>query len=163
MPTPTYTPLATVTLGTTASSITLSNIPASYRDLIIVFEGSVSSGDNELGCRYNGDSGTNYSHVYAVGFPTTSTASVAQTNYTTARFGNITTTRSNQILQIMDYSATDKHKTMLIRTNNGSATSEVWMMVNRWANTAAINSILILPSASTLTTGTTVNLYGIKA
>ena len=42
MPTPTYTPLATVTLGTSAASVTFSSIPATYRDLILIFDGTGS-------------------------------------------------------------------------------------------------------------------------
>jgi len=57
--TDTYRPLATITLGSTASSITFSSIPATYRDLIIV--------GNPLGAeaaaRFNGDSGSNYNGV----------------------------------------------------------------------------------------------------
>jgi hypothetical protein len=57
MPTPTYTPLATVTLGTTAASVTFSSIPATYRDLIFVLSGLGGSANITL--RYNGDSGSN--------------------------------------------------------------------------------------------------------
>jgi hypothetical protein len=66
MPTPTYTPLATVTLASTASSVTFSSIPATYRDLVVVHNnfGTVNN-DANSNFRFNGDSGSNYSRVYA--------------------------------------------------------------------------------------------------
>ena len=57
----------------------------------------------------------------------------------------------------MDYSATDKHKTVLIRANHPG---ETVACAGRWANTAAITSITI-NTASTFVIGSVFSLYGI--
>jgi hypothetical protein len=63
MPTPTYIPLATVTLGSADSSVTFSSIPATYRDLILVLNGTRST-TSGVRARANADAGANYPMVY---------------------------------------------------------------------------------------------------
>jgi len=160
MPTPTYTPLATVTLGSSASSVTFSNIPATYRDLIVVGEFVPSGAFADMGLRFNSDGGTNYSFVEAAG-----NGSAAQSNSGSraqaVMLYTLGTNRWSFIAQIMDYSATDKHKTVLSRAN--SAAVVTIMTANRWANTAAITSVTVRPDASTFASGSTFNLFGISA
>ena len=157
MPTPTYTPLATVTLGTTTSSVTFSSIPATYRDLIIVLDGTNTGGDN-VTLRYNGDSSSTYTSVvmYAVGSPVSATTSA-----TYAEGGAIYENAGNNIIQIMDYSATDKHKTALARTN--TAGNIVGAYASRWPSTAAITSVRVGLTGSSYLSGTTFSLYGVIA
>jgi hypothetical protein len=159
MPTSTYTPLATVTLGASASSVTFSSIPATYRDLILLATGTTTSAQN-LFLRFNSDSGSNYSHVGMFansggnGSFSGTTTSISQ--------GGIGTAESNNTFQIMDYSATDKHKTVLVRFGVGG--NVVQASAERWANTAAITTILAFPSGSTqFLTGTILSLYGIAS
>ena len=164
MPTPTYTALATVTLGSSASSVTFSSIPATYRDLILVSSVALSpAGDVHL--RFNSDTGSNYSTVFGYGYSGgTGSASETQSFMTTTVYGAASTTIGEHagVVQIMDYSATDKHKTVLSRANR--ANSGVDFIAGRWANTSAINTILVFHAAGrTLLTGTTLNLYGIVA
>lgn len=161
MATPTYTPLANVTLGSSASSVTFSSISQAYRDLIIVFTGGDSSGAETGQIRINADTGGNYSGVRMKG-DGSSTASYSWSNVTGLYYGIIDGTTGNSIIQIMDYSATDKHKTVLTRTNvvAQETSANAW----RWANTAAITSI----SFSTYSTynylaGSTFALYGVVA
>jgi hypothetical protein len=61
----------------------------------------------------------------------------------------------------MDYSATDKHKTVLSRANN--AANGVTAIAGRWASTSAITSIVLTFQSSSLATGSTVALYGVSA
>jgi hypothetical protein len=157
MPTPTYTPLATVTLATTATSLTFSSIPSTYRDLVIVVDGTDAAFTNVV-LRFNGDSGSNYSNVLMRPGVPPATASEAFTD-NLGYVGQLGTSRGNTIIQIMDYSATDKHKTALGRGN--VASTSLGAFVTRWANTSAITSVLV--QGSTFQTGTTVNLYGIAS
>jgi hypothetical protein len=157
MPIPTYTPLATVTLSSTTSSVTFSNIPATYRDLIFTYDGTVSGGAFAR-IRFNSDGGFNYSNVQMYGSGTTATSSLPG-NGDNIEFAEFQATHNSAIVQIMDYSATDKHKTVLGRSNNAS--SNVQGKAGRWANTAAITSVQIL--ATNMLSGTTLSLYGIVA
>ena len=160
MPTSTYVALATTTLGASASSVTFSSIPADYRDLILVIEGTTGAGDY-IRERFNGDSGSNYSFVIAQGTPTGSAASPSGT-LTGAYLGDAPS--SNRIYSqtaIMDYSSTDRHKPLL---NRNDYKTLVGMASTRWANTAAISSIVIaINNGASFNAGTTFSLYGIEA
>jgi hypothetical protein len=165
MPTPTYTPLATVTLASATGTVTFSNIPATYRDLILVLNYTSTAGNTFGGSlRFNGDTGSNYSDVYMLGDGSSASSGTdAGTKQDIAFVSNV---RGNTIVNIMDYSATDKHKTSLARFN----TSNVYAIARayRWANTAAITSMTIFNSSSsvpseTFSVGSTFNLYGVIA
>jgi hypothetical protein len=161
MPTPTYTALATVTLASASASITFGNIPATYKDLILVFRGTLGSATNaQTEIRINGDTGSNYSRVIAFGTSVSTFTSSADvfTSYRSA-FGNNTNPFTN-IVQFMDYSSTNKHKTILDR--DSQANRVVAMTAARWINTAAITSLLFY-SSSNLAAGSTLSLYGIIA
>jgi hypothetical protein len=163
VPTPTYIPLATLTLTATDSEIVFSSIPATYRDLILVFQGRTSGGGN-LHARFNSDSGSNYSVVRAGGNGSTTVSSTS--SFTNAEFSMTvqmdSTTLTQNITQIMDYSATDKQKTYLTRMDRANAGTE--MLAGRWANTAsAINQIQIFTSnSSTFSVGSTFSLFGVN-
>jgi hypothetical protein len=153
MPTQTYIPLANVTLGSSASTVSFANIPNSYRDLVCVVNHTKSTLTGFY-IRYNGDAGANYAGIYIVGGGTYQTAgSSTEPGYSS--------TLSTQILQVMDYSATDKHKTSLLRTDNSGNQTTAWSL--RWANTAAITSLSFVTVTGTFQTGSTFSLYGINA
>jgi len=157
MPTPTYTPLATVTLASTATSVTFSSIPATYRDLILVINGTASTAENAL-LYFNGDTTSgNYSWVSMRG-----DGSSAQSAATTgANIATYYTDRFMFRIQIMDYSATDKHKTRLSRDDTSAQHARAW--ASRWANTAAVTSMSFTAPAGTFSTGCTFSLYGVIA
>ena len=160
MPTSTYTPLANVTLNGSSSSVLFSNIPNTYRDLVLVATGSTGS-SQDIYLRFNNDSASNYSFVY-MGGNGSGTASGANTADSVVLDGYFwrSGTQAVVIAQIMDYSATDKHKTVLSRNNVASGGVDAF--ANRWANTAAITSVRFgAYQGGTFTSGTTVSLYGI--
>ena len=161
MPTATYTPLATVTLASTTSSVSFSAIPASYRDLVLIVNAATATEGN-LRIQVNGDTGSNYSQVNMRAFGSGGTGSSSSTstfiasNYST---GLASTDRAINIYNIMDYSATDKHKTFLIRANHPG---ELDALAGRWANTAAITSVTMTANA-VFSVGSTYSLYGVIA
>ena len=154
MGSPTYIPLANVTLGGSDADIIFSNIPTSlYRDLIVVFNGSISTSNNSP-FYINGDTTSgNYAKVSAWG--------TGSSTGSGAFFGAIWSGSPNTIVyQFLDAGTTDKHKTALVRCNN--AANETSMQAIRWANTAAITSLTFVAGSSfTYTTGSTFSLYGI--
>ena len=156
MPTNTYVPLATITLSSTDSEVVFSSIPATYRDLIMVIDGTSTSGTQFLQIRFNGDTGNNYSVVRMYN---TTSDSFAGINW--ANIVEIGTSRTNAIVQIMDYSATDKHTTFLSRGNN--AGYRIQAHAGRWANTAAVTSVSAIMAGGSLPIGTTASLFGIEA
>lgn len=160
-----WTPLANITLASGQSTITFTSISGSYRDLVLVMNGTLTSADG-ISFRFNGDSGANYYEVSAY--------MRAQGTYTsgngngTGIFGDYYTNgyRFNKHLHILDYSQTSKQKSMLYResapSTTGTDTTPVGMLAGRWANTAAITSITCI-TGSTMVAGTTATLYGISA
>jgi len=164
MPTATYTALATVTLATLNSTVSFANIPATYRDLILVAsaKGSTSNG-GYISYRFNGDSGNNYSSVYILGWGNSPSAfSGSTSNESFGRFGNAGTSDfETTIFNINDYSATNKQKTALSRSNVVSLYTIAY--ATRWANTSAVTSITLSPDSGNFASGSTFSLYGIVA
>lgn len=154
MPTPTYDLLASSVLTTATASVTFSSISQDYRDLVLVTEN-----DGAYFIRVNSDSSSTYENVRMTGdgsTPSSSTFSItfwAPTNLGTAGLG---------VWQIMDYSATDKHKTALSRLNRASG--NVSAAAHRYPSNSAITTIILDTGGNPdFSAGSTFHLYGIKA
>lgn len=153
--------LANLTLGSAQASVSFGSIPATYRDLRLVVNAATSAEGN-IFIQVNSDTGANYSQVNMRGYGASSTGSSSGTgtnissNYST---GLQTTSRAINTYDFMDYSVTDKHKTILIRANHSD---EVDALAGRWANTAAITGIMVSANGTTtFTAGSTFSLYGV--
>ena len=159
MATGTYTPIASITLGSSASSVTFSSIPQDYRDLVLISNSTVSV--SYLLMQLNGDTGNNYHNVVMWG--TGSSNDSSGNNYSALYLGwrgegtNIFMSKA----QIMDYSATDKHKAALIRDDYPHSYTDA--LAGRWANTQAVTSIRLFELSGTILAGSTFALYGIEA
>ena len=163
MPTPTYDLIASNVLSSSASSVTFSSIPATYRDLVVVAQPINTVGDTQLAMRLNSDTGTNYSRVVMGGNGSTAqSASNTLDRILTGYDSSMTNSQDSLfIVQLMDYSVTDKHKTLLIRGNRAAGGTDAHAV--RWANTAAVNTILLYPFADSFASGSSFYLYGISA
>jgi hypothetical protein len=159
-----YTALANVTLGSSAANVTFSSISGSYRDLVLIITASVSSGSASNFIRFNSDSGSNYNGVFMQGDGSNTNSSSYNSTIINASTttSELSTAQANLIINIMDYTATDKHKTVLLRSNNAGVVTIA--TAARWANTAAITSILVSPTGgNTYAAGSTFALYGVSA
>ena len=155
----TYTPIASITLGTATSSVTFSSIPSTYTDLILIMNGASTSGGQNYEFRFNSDTGSNYSNTRLIGNGSTA-ASYRGSNETTLNVGGIYTDRNTIISQIMNYSNATTNKTVISRSN--SAGNNTGLFAGLWRNTAAINTILVtLTGSDTFVLGSTFDLYGI--
>ena len=154
MATPTYTLLDSVTLVSSASSVTFSSISQDYGDLILV-SNHATTGGADIRFRVNGDTGSNYSWVQMYG-----TGSSAASNSTTSDhffdYGTPTSLGATIAVQFMDYSATDKHKSVLARRDWSAALALA--AAGRWANTSAITTILAYAAAGSFIAGSTLVL-----
>ena len=158
----TYTPIATQTLGSSATSVTFSSIPSTYTDLIIVANVNCPTRAANVGCQYNGDTSANYSwtRLYGTGSSAVSSRATSQVRSDFGIAGN--TDWSTLICQIQNYSNTTTYKTGLGRGN--FAAGYVSAFVNLWSSTAAISSIKLLNEFNeNFAAGSTFTLYGIKA
>jgi hypothetical protein len=165
MPTATWVALANLTLSSTDSEVTFGSLPNTYRDLVIIVTSSpgntgVPGGDaRNLLMTFNGDTGNVYKRVIMSGDGTT-TRSLSDTQQWLALdwYAHTNNSFHDHIIHVMDYSATDKHKTVLTRARSTNATEALAL---RWPNTNAVTSISILYNANTLAAGSTFALYGI--
>jgi len=155
----TYTPIATTTLGSAAASVTFSGISGSYTDLVLVTNANTAAvSENYAYLYFNSDTAANYSRTVLTGDGSSAAS---------ARFSNLIpitlqpTTKSNNILQIMNYSNSTTYKTCIWRDNQTAST--VAAGVGLWRSTAAITSVTIQGYSANLQMGSTFTLYGIKA
>ena len=161
----TYTPIATTTFGSAASSYTFSSIPSTYTDLTIVVYVPSNSTNDDMFMQFNSDTATNYSATWLRGNGSAA-ASIRSSNITGVRMsdgGSPTTTAASLLtIQVQNYSNATTYKTALIRANN-AAGNGLDAFVGLWRSTAAINTIKIYPASGSMATGTTMTLYGIAA
>lgn len=161
--------ISSQTLGSAASTITFSSIPATYTDLRVVVVGRVTDATTGafLGLYPNNGSGTTYSRTQLWG-----DGSSAQSSRTTsATFAPIGTLPGSSVASgITHYVSADifsyagsTNKTWLWESSgdqNGSGAT--YRGVSLWRSTAAITSIVLqCPGGQTLESGTTATLYGI--
>ena len=128
-------------------------VPTGYRDLILVINGTLTAAA-DIFLKANGST-SNWTYVAMYG-PTSSF---------TGSNGYISNQNTNSfqiIVQGLDASATDKHKTFLVRSGSAGK-SEVGAFAMRWADTTAISSLAIYTGANNFAIGTTFNLFGIVA
>lgn len=158
----TYSPIQAITLTSTASAVDFTGIPQNFTDLVIIFNGTLSSGTSVYGIRYNSDAGSNYSwtSIRSDGSAATSTR---DTNSTRILCGWIGTSQVTEIIQIQNYANITTNKTNITRNNSTAASTYVSANVGLWRNTAAITSVRILPDSSTFAAGSTFTLYGIQS
>jgi len=168
----TYTPIASITLGTATAAVTFSSIPQTYTDLICVMEGRGSRADfdDEVKIQLNSDTASNYSTTILSG----SGSAAASSRASNAAFiiGRITSAsatasnRSNMIININNYSNATTYKTVLLRLNeppSGGADYGVGLHAGLWRNTAAITTLTLTTANGNFNSGCTFNLYGIQA
>jgi hypothetical protein len=161
--TATYEKIATTTLSSTSNDVTFSSVPATYTDIVVICNTSITSGSADLWFNFNSDTGSNYSITFISGTGSTiqSARNTNATKMSVTNYGYLETTIGTYIVNIQNYSNTTTYKSTLARVNttsNGLAAG-----VGLWRSTAAISTIKISPSTQNFATGSTFTLYGIKA
>ncbi len=158
----TYVPLAQITLTAPDAEIVFGNIPNSFRDLVLVMNGTMTA-NSFIGLRFNGDSANSYSGVRMYS-GSGSPGYYSNTNSGTfAWLADFVTVQGMITANVMDYTATDKRKTVLARNNLPTYDSGVTQAIaSTWANTSAVTSMTVVGEAGkSFASGTTLALYGI--
>jgi hypothetical protein len=155
----TYTPIASITLGANASSVTFNSIPQTYTDLVLVFGGITTSATTQnIWCTYNSDSSSLYSWTRMVG-DGSSASSARATGQTYQIITDTGLTQMNSITHFMNYSNTTTNKTAISRSNSSGFRTSLY--VDLYRSTNAISSITLTMSSDNFASGSTFNLYGI--
>jgi hypothetical protein len=162
--TATYDLLASTLVTTNTTNVTFDSIPSTYRDLIVV--GNVlGSSTIPLRFRINNDTTANYNRTHARG-DGGSAASGRSANATesliTSDFNLNNTEHTSFRMNIFDYQITDKQKTILVRADRATSTTE--MSVTRWGSNAAINTVsLYVSGGNNIIPNSRFYLYGIRS
>ena len=157
-----YESIATVTVGTSVSSISFSSIPSTYKHLQIRYSANSSGGGNPS-VRFNGDSGNNYTYhiIYGQTSSAISTGAISQSSTLLGSVYSTANVFAGGVIDILDYANTNKTK--VIKTLCGADTNssaEVGLFSGLWNSTSAINSVTI--SLTNFTQYSSFALYGIK-
>lgn len=164
----TYEPISTTTLSSATNTVTISSIPQTYTDLVLVI-GSVreaSAGSAVAAIRYNGDTGTNYSCTYAGASGAGGLYSGRRTSDNGIWLGGMYPPRGMFRINIFNYSNTTTNKAFVSRQDfYGTAYETTGSYVGLWRSNSAITSITVysIDISPQFDVGTTFTLYGIKA
>jgi hypothetical protein len=157
-PVSTYVPIATITLAAAESEIVFSSIPATYRDLVLIATNQGLTGPVNTRSGYLELNDTGGTSVRMLGV-SSGTISSTRSDIDVPFDDNL---KGVFIINIMDYSATDKHKTVLIRANRENELAGAY--AGRVAITDAVTSVhLVSPDSGVdeFAIGSTFSLYGI--
>jgi hypothetical protein len=164
----TYEPISTQTLSSTSASVTLSSIPSTYTDLVIVCNIGISVSGQTVQTIFNGNTGANYSFTELAG--TGSSASSGRLSsrsniYSGYGIAPSTDLSCTLVFNVNNYANTTTHKVLISReSSNGAGTFQgTNTIVGLWRSTAAIYEINFTPSTGNFIVGSTFTLYGIKA
>ena len=157
-----YTVLDSQVLATSAASVTFSSIPGGYKDLVLVISGTTPS-FGQVRLNFNSDIGANYYSVQmrGSGSAASSATTAGETFFSSGPNTDFSTTIGMSVDQIIDYSATDKHKTILRRSGSTYGVGTL-ATAGRWANSVAVVSITVSTSAANFAAGSTFRLLGVN-
>ena len=152
--------------GTTlsGSSVSISSIPATYKELTVFVENFIpSSNGQDLRMRFDSDTGSNYLSAIAIN------TSASKTTGTSIIIGdgisNTAATTGAIAVRIPNYSNAVAPKLALSHyatTSSGNTANwNLGLSLGIWNNISAIDSITFFVSSGTLTSGT-VYVYGVK-
>lgn len=164
-----YDSLATITLSSTASSVTFAGIPSGYKHLQVryIARDSFAANVDYTNLKFNGAS-TGYSWHYIRGNGAAAQAS-AGASATSIRVGFITYANDTAsifgagIMDVLDYASTTKYKTM--RNLNGADTNGAGLVAlssGLYQSTDPVTSITFESAGTAYIAGSSFALYGVK-
>jgi len=160
--------IATTTLSTNATTVTLSSIPSTYKHLQLRWIAQTYNATSNEGIYYqlNTDTAANYSYHNLGGDGSNAFANGGASVTYPALSSNVLPASGSTwgvgILDIHDYASTTKNKTlrnMCGKDTNGAGS--IVLSSGVWLNTAAVNSLSIRTGTG-FGSGSKFALYGIK-
>lgn len=165
-----YESIATVTLGSSTSSISFSSIPATYKHLQIrgILRSPTGAAVGGGKVTFNSDTTSgNYTFHRLIGDGSTA-SSYGQSGIDFILRCALNSTTSGifaaSVLDIVDYANTSKYKTTRVLTgvDTNDSNGVVGLFSQLWMNTAAISTITITPSETNFSQYSQLALYGVK-
>jgi hypothetical protein len=167
----TFEPIAHTTFGSSTTTVSFSNIPQTYTDLVLMVYAADTAGNyfSNIQIRFNGQTvGTNNSSSTLIG--RSNTAIGFELNNRDGAWGGyisgVSGVFSQARVDIMSYSQSDTYKAVMYRSSLGVYDSVNQPVVEHGVNSCreqnAITS-MVITVASTGLAGSQFTLYGIKA
>lgn len=158
----TYSLIAETSLSTTSSSVTMTSIPSTFTDLVIVVNAAQPSSTGELTIRFNSDSSANYSYTRAIG-GAGGNESLRTSNATVIGSGNLSDVFGIYHISVNDYSNSTTFKTTIHRDSLSNTVNE--MVTGLYRSTSPITAVTFAQQNSgnnLFAAGSTFRLYGIQ-
>jgi hypothetical protein len=162
----TYEAIATTTLSSAAASVTLSSIPQTYTDLIIVCNLSTTSSSARGGIQLNNDGSALYSFTHLSGNGTSASTSRGTGTGWCDWYAGTTlpaNTQISMISHIQNYTNTTTYKSVLSRAGAASNLTQASISLYRSTSAISVVSVSSLNGGFLFDAGSTFSLYGIKA
>lgn len=162
----TYEPLATTTLGSAASQIEFSSIPATYTDLVLVCTATATTGGTYAILRLNPATASTYSGTRLIGSGTSAISS-RETSQNALELrsddgvGMSTSTPTFMQINVFSYAGSTNKTVLASMSNDLNGSGGVSRIVGLCQNTAAITVVRLLVPGDTFKAGSTASLYGI--
>jgi hypothetical protein len=165
-----YELISTQVLSSSASTVTFSSIPQTFRHLQIrtVVRGTAASEFVEMLMRFNGDSGANYSSHVLRGTGSSVISQVNANSDTRIRFSSFGNSApsgvfAQKVIDILDYSSSAKNTTSrALVGNNGSSIFRIDLVSGLWMNTASVTSVAFSLGSGDFGSGTRFSIYGLR-
>jgi hypothetical protein len=160
-------PIATINASGSTSSVTFSSIPQTFTHLQLRGTAQSTGGGNTY-CvlSFNGDTtSSHYNDHYLTGTGSTVVSGADVGTVPGMAYNNITYTTSfgAQITDLLDYTNTNKYKTMRSITGyDANGSGQVNLHSGLWLSTSAITSLTLSVASGNFASGSTFQLYGIK-
>lgn len=166
-----YELISTSLITTNTASVTFASLnttAAAYKHLQLrITDRSSASVNSQVGIRFNGDSGSNYSEHLLTGGGSGTPSTYGGGSVSFAPMGSglesgaTANTFSARIIDILDFSQTTKNTT--VREFMGMASvTKVGLYSSAWYNTAAVTSMEVFMNAGNFVQYSRLSLYGLK-
>jgi hypothetical protein len=160
-----YESIATANGTGSSNIITFSSIPSTYKHLQLRWIARSVGSNGSFQTQFNSDTGSNYSYheIYGDGSSAGAAAAAPLGWIYTGQYFNSTNMFAAGITDILDYTNTNKYKTIKSltgRDQNGSGV--LYFSSGSWRNTAAITSITLTGNGGNIDAYSSFALYGIK-
>ena len=165
-PTNSYIPIASYTVPSGGlSTVIFSGIPQTFTHLQVRFLTVSGSASASCYTYINGDTTqTNYREHVLYGSGAAASAGSYQNSYMPQFLGGAATTSpGSYIMDILDYTNTNKNKTLRgLGGYDGNGSGYLALESMLWINTAAITSLQFSPNGTTWSQYTNISIYGVN-
>ena len=153
------------TTALTGSSVTISSINQSYKHLFVVVKDIYLNGIDDIGIRYNGDSGSNYSETMIRNIGNTLTGvNTASSNYWRLTVGSTNTDWDNKSAAsfwVLRYTDTSNIESVSSGKGFEGTNKAFYVTESRYNASAAITSLTIRCTSQSFSAGT-IYIYGVS-